>query len=132
MSKFQRPETLVVFNGQDADGRKMSYENQFRTFRSATLVLGPHGSGRYTFSLPFTFGAYVCAHPLPSLPVPSPSGLPKYNPSLPVRLSPETGAGPQAWPTCCGCAPPMERPAPTRPRCSSLSLMMTRPELAYK
>jgi hypothetical protein len=45
MSKFQRPESLVVFNGQDKDGRKMSYENQFRTFRSAKLVLGPHGSG---------------------------------------------------------------------------------------
>jgi len=51
MSKFQRPEALVVFNGQDADGRKMSYENQFRTFRSAKLVLGPHGSGNDVNSL---------------------------------------------------------------------------------
>lgn len=38
-------QTLVVFNGEDNEGRKLSYESQLRTFRGASLVIGPHGSG---------------------------------------------------------------------------------------
>ena len=35
MRRAGRPEALAVFNGEDAEGRKLSYENQFRTFRRA-------------------------------------------------------------------------------------------------
>jgi hypothetical protein len=35
----------VIFNGEDPDGRRLSYETQYRLFRRATLVVGPHGSG---------------------------------------------------------------------------------------
>jgi hypothetical protein len=56
MRKFRRPESLVVFNGEDPDGRKLSYETQFRTFRAATVVVGPHGSG------PKAFGSFSVAH----------------------------------------------------------------------
>jgi hypothetical protein len=45
MRKNNRPEEFFIFNGEDAEGRKLSYENQFRIFRRAVLVLGPHGSG---------------------------------------------------------------------------------------
>jgi len=45
MRKWGRREALVVFNGEDEEGRKLSYETQLRTFRRASLVIGPHGSG---------------------------------------------------------------------------------------
>ncbi len=38
-------QALVVFNGEDNEGRKLSYESQLRVFRGANLVIGPHGSG---------------------------------------------------------------------------------------
>lgn len=45
MKKYNRPEKLVVFNGQDSDGHTMSVAKQFELYRSATAVIGPHGSG---------------------------------------------------------------------------------------
>ncbi len=45
MLRFRRPESLEVFDGQDPQGRRLSYEGQRRAFRRATLVVGPYGSG---------------------------------------------------------------------------------------
>ena len=44
MTKYNRPEELVIFNGQE-NGVTMSFENQFKLFRSASSIIGPHGSG---------------------------------------------------------------------------------------
>lgn len=44
MAKYNRPEELVIFNGQE-NGATMAIERQFQLFRSASTVIGPHGSG---------------------------------------------------------------------------------------
>ena len=44
MLQYKRHEKLVVYNGIE-NGKTMSYENQFNLFRSATTLIGPHGSG---------------------------------------------------------------------------------------
>ena len=44
MAKYNRPEELVIYNGQE-NGATMAIERQFELFRSASTVIGPHGSG---------------------------------------------------------------------------------------
>lgn len=44
MVRHNRSEELVVFNGQEK-GKTMEIRHQFELFRSATAVIGPHGSG---------------------------------------------------------------------------------------
>lgn len=44
MAEHGRKEHLVVFDGQE-NGSTMSLEHQFDLFRSATIAIGPHGSG---------------------------------------------------------------------------------------
>ena len=45
LARHGRSERIVVFNGEDTEGRRLSYEMQFKIFRRASLVVGPHGSG---------------------------------------------------------------------------------------
>lgn len=54
MKKYNRTEKLIIFDGtdhtQDVDAKSgahptMSFEKQYELFNSATLVVGPHGSG---------------------------------------------------------------------------------------
>ena len=45
MKKYQRNETLIVFTGNDKEGHILSYTEQFRIFRRASTIIGPHGSG---------------------------------------------------------------------------------------
>ena len=46
MVKYNRPEKdIVVFTGQDENGKTLSVEEQFRIFRSAKTIIGPHGAG---------------------------------------------------------------------------------------
>jgi len=44
---FNRPEKLVIFNGEDPlkPGTPLTFQRQWRIFSQATLVLGPHGAG---------------------------------------------------------------------------------------
>ena len=44
MVKYQRPEKLFIFSGQE-NGKTMSIAKQFEIFRSASTIIGPHGSG---------------------------------------------------------------------------------------
>jgi hypothetical protein len=44
MKKHNRSEELVIFDGQE-NGKTMSIAKQFQIFRSASTVIGPHGSG---------------------------------------------------------------------------------------
>ena len=44
MAEHGRKEHLVVFNGQE-NGSTMSLQHQFDLFRTATIAIGPHGSG---------------------------------------------------------------------------------------
>lgn len=43
--ELNRPEKLVVFNGEDETGKPLSFEAQFDLFSRASIVLGPHGAG---------------------------------------------------------------------------------------
>jgi len=45
MISFGRKEKLIIYNGEDVNGKMMTYEEQFRLFRRAKVVIGPHGSG---------------------------------------------------------------------------------------
>ena len=45
MKEHNKSEHLVVFDGQDKAGNTLSILEQFRIFRTATSVIGPHGSG---------------------------------------------------------------------------------------
>jgi hypothetical protein len=38
-------EELIVFNGQDTEGKTMSIKDQYDIFRAARTVIGPHGAG---------------------------------------------------------------------------------------
>lgn len=44
MAQHGRKEHLVIFDGQE-NGSTMSLQHQFDLFRSATIAIGPHGSG---------------------------------------------------------------------------------------
>jgi hypothetical protein len=44
MAQHGRKEHLVIFDGQE-NGSTMSLQHQFDLFRSATVAIGPHGSG---------------------------------------------------------------------------------------
>ena len=44
MEENKRPEELIIFNGQK-DGETMKIRDQLELFRSASTVIGPHGSG---------------------------------------------------------------------------------------
>jgi hypothetical protein len=44
MIRLNRPERLIIFNGHEY-GEKMEIRRQFHLFRSASTVIGPHGSG---------------------------------------------------------------------------------------
>lgn len=44
MIRYGRTERFVLFNGIE-NGETMSFANQYRLFRSATALIGPHGSG---------------------------------------------------------------------------------------
>ena len=44
MKQYNRPEKLVRFTGQ-WEGNTMEVVNQFATFRTASTIIGPHGSG---------------------------------------------------------------------------------------
>ena len=58
MVRYNRPEhELVVFTGEDADGNALSIAEQFRIFRSAKTIIGPHGAGM--------LGNFAWIHPLP-------------------------------------------------------------------
>jgi len=45
MKKYHRNETLIVFTGNDKEGHILPYTEQFRIFRHASTIIGPHGSG---------------------------------------------------------------------------------------
>jgi capsular polysaccharide biosynthesis protein len=45
MSKYKRPEKLVIFSGNNPDGTKMTSKEQLDLFRSAATIIGPHGTG---------------------------------------------------------------------------------------
>eukprot|EP00551_Chaetoceros_affinis_P002134 CAMPEP_0203637584 /NCGR_PEP_ID=MMETSP0088-20131115/3874_1 /ASSEMBLY_ACC=CAM_ASM_001087 /TAXON_ID=426623 /ORGANISM="Chaetoceros affinis, Strain CCMP159" /LENGTH=458 /DNA_ID=CAMNT_0050492053 /DNA_START=123 /DNA_END=1499 /DNA_ORIENTATION=- len=45
MEKYNRKEELVIFSGQDGAGNILPLEEQFDTFRRASTIIGPHGSG---------------------------------------------------------------------------------------
>ena len=45
LKQYGRDEEVVVFNGFNKDGTFMPIEQQYATFRSASSVIGPHGSG---------------------------------------------------------------------------------------
>ena len=45
MATANRAEKLVVFTGKTPEGHGMSYRAQFDLFRSASLVIGAHGTG---------------------------------------------------------------------------------------
>jgi len=46
LTQYNRKEKLVVFDGLNDDGETtMSIEDQFRLFRSASTIIGPHGAG---------------------------------------------------------------------------------------
>jgi len=44
LKQYNRTEEVVVFDGMEK-GITMSIENQFKLFRSASTIIGPHGSG---------------------------------------------------------------------------------------
>lgn len=46
LDEYNRPEGIIIYNGIDeVTGETMSIEKQFHLFRSASTVIGPHGSG---------------------------------------------------------------------------------------
>ena len=45
MKRHGRKESFITYSGFDNDGNSLSVEDQFHLFRSATAVIGPHGSG---------------------------------------------------------------------------------------
>jgi hypothetical protein len=45
MAEFKRPEQFVIFNGEDKNGQTLGFQAQYDVFRSANIVIGPHGSG---------------------------------------------------------------------------------------
>ena len=45
LKQYGRDEEVVVFNGFNKDGTFMPIEQQYATFRFASSVIGPHGSG---------------------------------------------------------------------------------------
>jgi len=45
MIHYGRREDFVVYNGMNPDGTNMSLNDQFKLFRRAKSVIGPHGSG---------------------------------------------------------------------------------------
>jgi len=53
--QYNRTEEVVIFDGKD-NGETMSIENQFKLFRSASTIIGPHGTGlggNYIWTNPF-------------------------------------------------------------------------------
>ena len=44
MTKYNRPEEFAIFSGQ-WEGKTMEVVNQFAMFRTASAIIGPHGSG---------------------------------------------------------------------------------------
>jgi hypothetical protein len=56
MQRHGKKEDLVVFNGQ-FEGRTMPIERQFALFRSASTIIGPHGTGiggNFVWTNPFS------------------------------------------------------------------------------
>jgi len=45
MAKYGRQEELVIFTGMDIEGETLPLITQFDTFRRASTIIGPHGSG---------------------------------------------------------------------------------------
>ena len=45
LNECGRREKIVYYTGQDEYGHRLSQEDQFELFRSATLFVGPHGGG---------------------------------------------------------------------------------------
>ena len=59
MARYGRTEHLVVFDGAE-DGQTMSLQHQFDLYRTATTVIGPHGSG--LANILWLPGADSCEH----------------------------------------------------------------------
>lgn len=45
MMRHGRSEELIIFNGIAKDGNQIGFEEQFMLFRSASMLIGPHGGG---------------------------------------------------------------------------------------
>jgi len=45
LQQHKKPEKIIIFTGQDENGKTLSIEEQFEIFRGAHTFIGPHGSG---------------------------------------------------------------------------------------